>query len=263
MAYNGSHFAPKPHNKSASAPVRSPRPAAARHANGSGRRRRANGPWNRLPKRNIVVTVLAIVLGLSVVGGTIAWLVQSDFKVNIFGVGEVEITIDETFNNPYTVKENVTVTNQGSVPAYVRAQVNIYWVDANGNQLWEAPKVDTDYTIDGNLPAGEGWAKGTDGFYYWKTPLQPNGKTGNLISKISQSNEQLAWHNDGRKLVVDIAAQSIQYEPTSAVHEAWGVTVDATNAESPSLKTDGTGAVVVESTGSAADTSTTTAEGEE
>lgn len=301
MAYNGSHFAPKPHNDGASEPVRAPRPVATHRnrASGSataagtrfkrtsagsqssgstgngfssrlrngGRRMRANGPWNRLPKRNIVVTVLAVVLGLSVVGGAIAWLVQSDFKVNAFDIGKVEIEINEDFNDEHTVKQNVTVTNEGSVPAYVRAQVNIYWVDANGNQLWETPSPATDsdtgdYTIEGNLPADTGWDQGTDGLYYWTTPLEPKEKTEMLINKIEQTDEQLAKYNDGRKLVVDIAVQSIQYEPADAVNEAWGVTVETDADGNASLKVENK-QVVVDRTVSTGGSIETATEGEE
>lgn len=225
---------------------------------------RANGPWNRLPKRNIVVTVLAVVLGLSVVGGAIAWLVKEDIKQNFFDIGEVEVVINEDFGGDYTVKKNVSVTNKGSVPAYARAQVNICWVDANGNQLWEAPVKGTDYTVaDPEIPADTGWAEGTDGLYYWKTPLAPNGgKTENLINEISQTEDQRKQYNDGRKLVVDIAVQSIQYEPADAVHEAWGVTVDTTDPDNPTLKTEN-GKVVVDRTASTGGSVETTAEGEE
>lgn len=297
MAYNGSHFAPKPHNDGASEPVRAPRPVATHRnrASGSataagtrfkrasagsqnsgsagngfssrlrngGRRMRANGPWNRLPKRNIVVTVLAVVLGLSVVGGAIAWLVQSDFKVNVFDIGEVEVEIDEDFNDEHTVKKDVTVTNKGSVPAYVRAQVNIYWVDASGNQMWEMPKEGDDYTIEGGMPADTGWAEGTDGLFYWTTPLEPKGKTEMLINKIGQTKEQLAKYNDGRKLVVDIAVQSIQHEPADALKEAWGVTVVTDADGNASLQTDGEGNVVVNRTASTGGSIETTIEGEE
>lgn len=297
MAYNGSHFAPKPHNDGASEPVRAPRPVATHRnrASGSaagtrfkqasvgsqnsgsagngfssrlrngGRRMRANGPWNRLPKRNIAVTVLAVVLGLSVVGGAIAWLVQSDFKVNAFDIGEVEVEINEDFDSEKAVKQNVTVTNHGSVPAYVRAQVNIYWVDEQGNQLWEKPDAGVDYNITGELPAaGGGWVQGTDGLYYWTTPLNPSGgETGKLIDKIEQTKEQLEKYNDGRRLVVDIAVQSIQYEPADAVNEAWGVTV-VTNADgNASLQTDSNGSVVVDRTASTGGSIETTTEGEE
>ena len=297
MAYNGSHFAPKPHNDGASEPVRAPRPVATHRnrASGSataagtrfkrasagsqssgsanngfssrlrngGRRMRANGPWNRLPKRNIVVTVLAVVLGLSVVGGAIAWLVQSDFKVNAFDIGEVEVEINEDFKGPYTVKKDVTVTNRGSVPAYVRAQVNIYWVDEQGNQLWEAPVKDTDYKVaEPGIHADTGWAEGTDGLYYWKTPLKPGDTTKNLIDEISQTEDQRKQYNDGRKLVVDIAVQSIQYEPADAVNEAWGVMVDTTDPDNPTLKTDGD-KVVVDRTASTGGSIETTTEGEE
>lgn len=229
---------------------------------------RANGPWNRLPKRNIVVTVLAVVLGLSVVGGAIAWLVQSDFKVNVFDIGEVEVEIDEDFNDEHTVKKDVTVTNKGSVPAYVRAQVNIYWVDANDNQLWEMPVKDTDYTITGDLPADAGWVAGTDGLYYWikplaaSDPLGTSDTTGSLIEKIEQTDAQRALHDDGRQLVVDIAVQSLQHEPVDALKEAWGVTVVTDAAGNASLKVENK-QVVVDRTASTGGSIKTTTEGEE
>lgn len=298
MAYNGSHFAPKPHNDGASEPVRSPRPVATHRnrASGSatsagtrfkrasagsqnsgsagngfssrlrngGRRMRTNGPWNRLPKRNIVVTVLAVVLGLSVVGGAIAWLVQSDSKVNAFDIGKVEVEINENFNDEHTVKKDVTVTNKGSVPAYVRAQVNIYWIDANDNQIWETPVKDTDYTVDSpGIPADEGWAEGFDSFYYWKTPLKPGDTTKNLINEISQTEDQRKQYNDGRRLVVDIAVQSIQYEPADALKEAWGVTVETDADGNASLKKDDNDNVIVDRTASTGGSIETTTEGEE
>ena len=178
--------------------------------------RRPRVPKRRFAKRSAAALVLACVLGVLAVGGTLAWLVKEDIKQNFFDIGEVEVDINEDFNDPYTVKKNVSVTNRGSVPAYVRAQVNIYWVDASGNQLWEAPVKGTDYTVAApDIPADTGWAKGTDGLYYWKTPLKPGDTTKNLINEISQE-DQRERYNDGRRLVVDIAVQSIQYEPASA-----------------------------------------------
>ena len=226
-------------------------------------------PKRRFGTRGIVTIALACVLGALAVGGTIAWLVQHDEKENAFGMGEVQVVVNEEFNDPYTVKQNVYVTNEGTVPAYVRAQVNIYWVDANGNQLWEEPKAGTDYTIEGGLPAGDGWAQGTDGLYYWKTPLQPKdlmetvGTTRNLINRIEQTDEQRAKYADGRKLVVDITVQSIQYEPAVVLREAWGVTVVTDANGNASLQTNADGNVVVTLNDASAGSTATTAEGEE
>ena len=145
----------------------------------------------------------------------------------------------------------------------MRAQVNIYWIDEQGNQLWEMPEEGTDYTITGKLPAEAGWAQGTDGLYYWTTPLESNGTTGKLIDRIEQTEKQLANYNDGRKLVVDIAVQSIQHEPAEALKEAWGVTVKTGADGNVSLETNGDGNVVVNRTASTGGSIETTTEGEE
>lgn len=199
----------------------------------------------------MAVAALALVLVLAGVGGVVAWLVSSSQVENQFEVGTVEPDINEdgptegtSFKDGDTTKQNVTVTNQGNVPIYVRAQVNIYWIDANGNRLWEGPVEGTgtncDYTRDGSLPADTGWAQGSDGFYYWIEPLPAGDKTSKLIDKISQSQDQLSRHTDGRKLVVDIAVQGIQADPKDAVIEAWNVNVaDGGTLE---LRTAGEGA---------------------
>ena len=76
---------------------------------------------------------LVLVLGLSV-GGTLAYLVTSTGPVtNTFTPGEVKTEIKEEFAND--IKENVYVTNTGTVDAYIRAQIVINWVDKDGNMV--------------------------------------------------------------------------------------------------------------------------------
>lgn len=185
-------------------------------------------PRRRMPKRFVALIVAALVVAFVGVGGAIAWLTTSNQVENQFTIGTVVPGVNENGpdgNEPFeegdTVKRNVSVSNNGNVPIYVRAQVNIYWQDVNGIQLWEQPVKGTNYTLEGNLPANDGWAEGSDGFYYWASPLQPNGKTDNLINKLIDKQN----YNDGRQLVCDIAVQGIQADPSDAVEEAWRVTI--------------------------------------
>ena len=175
----------------------------------------------QVPKRAVLTLVLALAVVGVAVGGVIAWLSASSQVANQFEVGTVTPTVNEEFDER-TTKKNVFVTNSGNVPIYVRAQVNIYWQDANGNQLWDKPVVDTDYEIVWGL-TGSKWVEGEDGFYYWTEPLQPGdeSETANLIDSITDKKT----HTDGRKLVCDIAVQGIQADPADAVTEAWAPTV--------------------------------------
>lgn len=184
----------------------------------------------RVPKRRVLIAVLACALAVAGIGGVVAWLTASDHIINEFDLGAVNPDVnedgpeeDQPFEEGDKVKQNVDVTNNGNVPIYVRAQVSIYWQDENGNQLWEEPVVDTDYTIVWGDISDAGWKQGSDGFYYWTQPLAAGDTTGLLIDELTWTS---ADSSDGRALVCDIAVQGIQAEPADAVTEAWGATVD-------------------------------------
>lgn len=247
---NGKHFSPSngqqprspkpvvPASRRSTSRGTQAKPAgfASRAASTVGSPDTSGGPrrprWNKPAKPAIVVALVAA-LALVGVGGVLAWLVSTDSLTNTFEIGTVVPVVNEdgpTEGEPFkpgdSTKQNVTVTNNGSVDIYVRAQVNIYWVDNAGNQLWEAPAKDTDYTVGDFPQSGSSWSIGDDGYYYWTKKLNPKDETGNLIGKIYQDSDQLKADQDaGRKLVVDIDVQGIQADPAGAVQEAWKVTV--------------------------------------
>lgn len=194
------------------------------------------------------MAALTLLLVLAGVGGVVAWLTASGTVQNQFELGTVEPTVNEdgpTEGTPFeegdNIKQNVTVTNDGNVPVYVRAQVSIYWLDANGNQLWDEPYMgekEPDQPTGVIIPPGDymlkwgdsvvgqpgstsmedgAWIKGPDGFYYWSLPIDPEGETKELI----ESCEYYGEYADGRTFHVDISVQGIQAEPARAVVEAW------------------------------------------
>lgn len=194
----------------------------------------------QVPKRAVLTLVLALAVVGVAVGGVVAWLTASNQVANQFEVGTVTPTVNEEFDREN--KKDVNVTNSGNVPIYVRAQIHIYWQDANGNQLWDEPKpepdelptgiIDGDYRLTMGTSTGEArWVQGSDGYYYWTMPLDASATTVDLIEKLERINEGL--HNDGRKLVCDIAVQGIQADPADAVTEAWGAKIDANGVLTP------------------------------
>lgn len=202
-----------------------------KHAYGKhGERRSA-----RFSRRPGVAALVVLAACLAAAGGTLAWYSQQSSLTNMFGKGELAPEIQENFDSAAGSKSDVAVAipeNTSNVPAYVRAQIDIYWEDAQGNRMWEAPvaagisdagAADTfDYEIVwANLTAGgqaNSWIAASDGIYYWSSPVQPGGITDPLIVSLQEH----VRHDDGRRLVATVSTQAIQAEPARAFDESWG-----------------------------------------
>ena len=158
-----------------------------------------------------LLLALILVVGAAA-GGTLAWLTQTtQTENNNFSYGTVSCAINEKFDN-YT-KSDVTVTNTGNTPAYIRAACIVNWVDAQGNI---AANVPADYTYSLSIP-GAGWIAGSDGYYYYNGVVAPDAATtGSLLTCTSSHPE------DGEyKLSVKVIASAVQATPSTAVNEAW------------------------------------------
>ena len=158
-----------------------------------------------------LLLALILVVGAAA-GGTVAWLTQTtQTENNNFSYGTVSCAINENFDG--TTKSNVTVTNTGNTPAYIRAACIVNWVDAQGNI---AANVPADYTYSLSIP-GAGWTKGSDGYYYYNGVVNPNGTTEGSVLTCTSSHPA-----DGEyKLSVKVIASAVQATPSTAVNEAW------------------------------------------
>lgn len=161
-------------------------------------------------KKKIIIFCLAALLLLSV-SFTIAYLQLRSGLNNQFTVATVEPEIVETFNDGQ-VKSNVKVKNNGNVPVYVRCKVVVYFETKAGNISATVPKPNTDYSIKWGDNFNTDWFQVGD-IYYYNKPLNPNDSSSELINRCTTSSN--------KKLVVDISAQSIQADPSSAVADAW------------------------------------------
>lgn len=165
-----------------------------------------NGKFSKpVPKKRggvkwlLLLAALALML-TAAIGGSLAWLQDEPQVVqNTFTPGEVPNHVEEKIEG--NVKNDVSITNDGNVDAYIRAAVIVNWVDEEGNISGTAPVYGTDYSWDMTM---DGWKLGEDGYYYHLAPLASGESTGILFTTC-EANEK-----KGLRLSVEIMGQSIQ-----------------------------------------------------
>lgn len=178
-----------------------------------------NGGAPKARKTATLLVAIVLLLGVAV-GTTVAYLIDRTKPIeNKFEYAKTDVTVTEEFTG--TEKSNVKVRNDSNIPVYIRATYVANWVDAKGNIVTSVPD-GYDYQLDKN-PNGT-WIEGKDGYFYYPTPVQPNNSTADSLLTCTVTKQPA---NPEYTLNVEILATAIQSEPTAAVVEAWGVTVDA------------------------------------
>jgi len=164
-----------------------------------------------------------VTLNSSITGLT-AWKAG---KVNTFILGydggDVELSVDDDVDED--TKDNLKICNTGTTDAYFRVALVGNWQNDEGNIVdnWD----ETQGTFTG-LP-GTNWFKHTDGFYYYKNPVNkasdttPTEITNKLFTKYTAPATPPV---EGAVLHLDIVVQAVKYDNAKAkVTEAWGSTV--------------------------------------
>ncbi len=165
-------------------------------------------------KNRRFTAVIALVLLLCfTIGGTVAYLVtKTDEVENVFTPATVKVDTHEDFNGK--IKKDLYVENKGDTAVYIRVKLVTYMQDKNSNPTGVT-------AIIPNFTKGTNWFYvESDDCYYYSQPVPAGGATSKLISS---DGIELA---DGQ--VVDVLVEGIQATPTTAVSEAWGVTVSGT-----------------------------------
>ena len=170
--------------------------------------------------KKLIAIIAALVITLCAAGGvTLAYILTETPDVeNSFVPVNVSCEVIETFTG--TEKSNVSVKNTGDITAYVRATFVVMWMADDGSVYGVAPKAGTDYSIQFSQSR---WQIGNDGFYYYTQPVDAGMTTEALINSLVIISEP----PEGYSLNVHVAATAIQAEPSRAVENAWGATVQA------------------------------------
>ncbi len=172
-------------------------------------------------RKAALILSLCLIFALAV-GTTVALLVaHTNAVTNTFKAAESGTHIEEETENGE--KSSIIVENTGTATSYVRVKLVMNWVSEDGKTISGEPvKIDVEYDKDK-------WFLGTDGIYYYKTPVAPGNSTDNLLQKDKPITEPTD-KPDGCHLEVTVLAESIQAAPDTAVKDAWKV-VEVKNGE--------------------------------
>lgn len=168
-------------------------------------------------RKAALILSLCLIFALAV-GTTVALLVaHTNAVTNTFKAAESGTHIEEETENGE--KSSIIVENTGTATSYVRVKLVMNWVSKDGKTISGEPvNIDVNYDMDN-------WFLGTDGIYYYKTPVGPKDSDNNMTANLLKDpiTEPTDGKPDGCHLEVTVLAESIQAAPDSAVTEAWKV----------------------------------------
>ena len=166
-----------------------------------------------------------MILLVFAIAGIMAYLTDTDSKINVFTVGDVDITLTETnFNSSQpmaniapgqVIQKNPAISNTGANPAYVYMKVTIPkegFTDKNGNSITGVPMFT--YSADSNWVEMPTYSKETSRkitkVYYYNSILQPNTSTSELFQTVTVANFPNFNGISAESLNIDINAYAIQ-----------------------------------------------------
>lgn len=181
-----------------------------------------NKIMGKYSKKTATALICLIVVATIATSATLAFIVVKTAQlINQFQAGEIHVTVN-------SAAATFTVDEDSDVSAYVRVAIVVNYQDALGSIYRVGAEKDLHYQLNENLN-GTNWIKGSDGYYYYKSPVAAGNTTQALpVTVTSLSLPQGAEDPTGGgkyKLAVTYVATAVQASPTSAVVEAWDVTL--------------------------------------
>lgn len=204
--------------------------------------------------KKVTLGASALVLGATLIGGTMAWLTSEETVVNKFSTKswDLEVDVEETFD-PEQAKDllpGAVITKEGWVentkdlPVLVRVSVEEVWGEArNGKDEELKVLVDEDLTkaaIEANVAMvdtahtpedvygedyfSENWELIGD-YYYYKHVLVPGAKTDLVLSDVTINPDLTTADHEqfgGKVFDIILTGQGVQIE-NDAYLSAWDI----------------------------------------
>ncbi len=174
----------------------------------------------RIGRRGIAsIALIALVLAVFTIGGTVAYLVTQTGPIeNTFTPATTDIEIEEGEDDEpfdHETKKNVTVTNNCDYEVYVRATYVAYWVSDESTKEKVIVLADPVHLTKNDI--GSAWTyREEDGYWYYNKKLAAGATSDPFIVEMT------AEKVEGRHLVIDVIAETVQATPDTAATEVWG-----------------------------------------
>lgn len=148
---------------------------------------------------------------------TSEWLPGKKYTYSLSGEEIVDVEVqDEFISTDPMVKGNLSITNTGNVPVYVRAYIVGWWENSEGIVVAPWTKKDGEWS-------GAAWEKGTsnwmisekDGFFYHKVPVEPGQTTEKLFDTYTLT---AVSPNPDARLILNVVTQAVLHYQ---VEQAW------------------------------------------
>ena len=215
-------------------------------------------------KKKVSALLIAGILSIGAIGGTLAWFTSQDSVTNAFQTGSTNnpgntdggINIEENFdeNNAGNitpgdeVKKEVSVTNTASYNELIRAKIEKVWKDSKQGSDVTVPTIQyLNLTEEESIPNEakllnqdliilnldiSGWINNNDaglgndgGYYYYNSVVNPNQSTSQLLKSVTLSSKADNIYKN-LKFDVIVTAESVQAS-NGAVSESWKTAPEA------------------------------------
>ena len=125
---------------------------------------------SRRKRKATLILSLVLILGAAI-GGTMAYFTDNTASNSEFSVGQVSCTVSQS-------GDTYAITNNGTVPACIRATVVVNWADENGTVHWTKPSANISF--DANT-----WTA-HNGYYYCNSVVAANTSVTGPVVTISE-----------------------------------------------------------------------------
>ncbi len=166
-------------------------------------------------KRRILILIIAAAMLSAAAIGTLAYFTTAKTAVNVITSGSVSMLLHDELPDGTvfpadglhdlmpgdTAGKVVYVENVGNNAFYTRVRLDNIMLSAQGSEL-DADKIQLD--IDDT-----NWALGSDGWYYYLSPVEKDGETTPLFTQVTFSPEMGNGYMNA-EVRIEIVAQAVQ-----------------------------------------------------
>jgi alternate signal-mediated exported protein len=142
-----------------------------------------------MKSKKSLIAIITLVL-VAIVGVTFAYFQSNASFVNIFNTGTYRVVTTEEFVGPENwapgqeIPKTITSTNEGTIPAAVRASITEQWIKEIDGVETDITNQITNGTVIINLDNTSDWIQ-EGNYYYYKYILEPGDTTKSFIKSVT------------------------------------------------------------------------------